>query len=83
MNNVYVNGMNYGFDPVAFMERLPLARVVEIHVAGHEHLAEDGLIIDTHGAPVVDPVAGPPGLGGGPDGPGSRSCWSATTTCPA
>jgi uncharacterized protein (UPF0276 family) len=56
VNNVYVNAKNYGFDSVAFMERLPLGRVVEIHVAGHEYFAEDELIIDTHGAPVVDPV---------------------------
>jgi uncharacterized protein (UPF0276 family) len=56
VNNVYVNALNYGFDPVAFLERLPLARVVEIHVAGHERFEEDALVIDTHGAPVVDPV---------------------------
>lgn len=56
VNNVYVNANNYGFDPLAFLERLPLGRVVEIHVAGHEHWPEDGLIIDTHGAPVIDPV---------------------------
>jgi len=56
VNNVYVNAQNYGFDPVAFMARLPLGRVVEIHVAGHERFEEDDLIIDTHGAPVIDPV---------------------------
>jgi uncharacterized protein (UPF0276 family) len=56
VNNVYVNAENYGFDAVAFMERLPLHRVVEIHVAGHEHDAEDGLLVDTHGADMVDPM---------------------------
>jgi uncharacterized protein (UPF0276 family) len=56
VNNVFVNGQNYGFDPVAFLERLPLGRVVEIHVAGHTYVPEDELLIDTHGAPVVDPV---------------------------
>jgi uncharacterized protein (UPF0276 family) len=56
VNNAYVNAKNYGFEPVGFLERLPLGRVVEIHVAGHEYFAEDELIIDTHGAPVVDPV---------------------------
>jgi uncharacterized protein (UPF0276 family) len=56
VNNVYVNARNYGFDPTAFMERLPLGRVVEIHVAGHERFAEDDLLIDTHGAPVIAPV---------------------------
>jgi uncharacterized protein len=56
VNNVYVNAQNYGFDAAAFLARLPLGRVVEIHVAGHERFAEDELIIDTHGAAVVDPV---------------------------
>lgn len=56
VNNVHVNAQNYGFDAIAFMKRLPLERVVEIHVAGHERYEEDELIIDTHGAPVVDPV---------------------------
>jgi hypothetical protein len=56
VNNVYVNALNYGFDAIAFLERLPLAEVVEIHVAGHERFEEDALVIDTHGAPVVDPV---------------------------
>jgi hypothetical protein len=56
VNNVYVNAQNYGFDPFAFLRALPLHRVVEIHVAGHEHDAEDGLLIDTHGADMVDPV---------------------------
>jgi uncharacterized protein len=56
VNNVYVNAQNYGFDARAFMARLPLGRVVEIHVAGHERYDEDELIIDTHGAAVIDPV---------------------------
>ena len=56
VNNVHVNALNYGLDPVAFLERLPLSRVVEIHVAGHERFEEDALVIDTHGAPVVAPV---------------------------
>ncbi len=56
VNNAYVNAQNYGFDARDFMARLPLGRVVEIHVAGHERFPEDDLIIDTHGAPVVSPV---------------------------
>jgi len=56
VNNVHVNAQNYGFDPFAFLRGLPLHRVVEIHVAGHEHDAEDGMLIDTHGADMVDPV---------------------------
>jgi uncharacterized protein (UPF0276 family) len=55
VNNVYVNAQNHGFDPYAFIAGLPLERVVEIHVAGHEAL-ESGLLLDTHGEKIADPV---------------------------
>ena len=55
VNNVYVNSLNHGFDPYAFIAELPLERVIEIHVAGHTRNSS-GLTIDTHGAPVCDPV---------------------------
>ena len=55
VNNVYVNSLNHGFDPRAFIAALDLRRVVEIHVAGHTRQAS-GLVLDTHGAPVADPV---------------------------
>ncbi len=56
VNNVYVNSMNHGFDPDVFIGRLDLERVAYIHVAGHTFFPEDNIIIDTHGAPVVDNV---------------------------
>lgn len=56
VNNVYVNALNDGFDPIDFLERMPLDRVVEIHVAGHERSEEDDILLDTHGAGMVDPV---------------------------
>jgi uncharacterized protein (UPF0276 family) len=55
VNNVYVNSKNHGFDPEAFIAALDLSRVVEIHVAGHA-LRPSGLLLDTHGASVADPV---------------------------
>jgi len=55
VNNVYVNSVNHGFDARAFIAALDLRRVVEIHVAGHSRKAS-GLVLDTHGAPVADPV---------------------------
>ena len=55
VNNVYVNSRNFGFDPKAYMDELPLERVCYLHVAGH-FSETDGLLIDTHGAPVVDSV---------------------------
>jgi uncharacterized protein (UPF0276 family) len=55
VNNVYVNAMNHGFDPYAFIAALPLARVVQLHVAGH-YLRPDGQRIDTHAEPVCEEV---------------------------
>ncbi|HEY6725595.1 MAG TPA: DUF692 domain-containing protein [Polyangiaceae bacterium] len=57
VNNVYVNAQNHGFDARQFILDLPLERVVQLHVAGHSPSAWDPeLMIDTHGAPVCDPV---------------------------
>ncbi|MCU0835680.1 MAG: DUF692 domain-containing protein [Chromatiaceae bacterium] len=55
VNNIYVNSINHGYDPVAFLEALPGERVVYAHVAGHYVEAAD-LRVDTHGADVIDPV---------------------------
>lgn len=55
INNVYVNSQNFGFDPYKYLEKLPLDRVNYLHVAGH-HVENDGFIVDTHGAAVIDPV---------------------------
>jgi len=54
VNNVYVNAINHGFDPVEFIDGLPAQRVRQIHLAGHTALPN--CIIDTHDAPVADPV---------------------------
>jgi uncharacterized protein (UPF0276 family) len=56
VNNVHVNACNFGFDAWAFIEALPLDRVVEIHVAGHLFVPDRGIIVDTHGADVIQPV---------------------------
>lgn len=55
VNNVYVNSQNFAFDPLAYLDALPLDKVGYMHVAGH-YVESDGLIIDTHGAQVIDPV---------------------------
>ncbi|RJS19348.1 hypothetical protein DRW03_23265 [Corallococcus sp. H22C18031201] len=54
VNNVYVNAMNHGYDARAFVDALPLERVVQIHLAGHE--VRPDVLIDTHGASVCDEV---------------------------
>jgi len=55
VNNVYVNSVNHRYDPLEFMHAMPTERIVYLHVAGHYNQAED-LIVDTHGADVIDPV---------------------------
>jgi uncharacterized protein (UPF0276 family) len=56
VNNVYVNSLNHGFDAIEWLEQVDMDRVVQLHVAGHEYRQEDGLTIDSHGAPVLHPV---------------------------
>lgn len=55
VNNIYVNSVNHRYDPVQFLRALPGERIAYIHTAGHYVEAED-LIVDTHGANVIDPV---------------------------
>ena len=35
VNNIYVNSVNFGYDPEAFLDGLPGERAVYIHIAGH------------------------------------------------
>lgn len=55
VNNIYVNSVNFRFDSIDYLRRMPAERIVYMHVAGHYQEAPD-LIIDTHGADVIDPV---------------------------
>lgn len=55
VNNVFVNSINHGYDPREFLGQLPSERIVGLHVAGH-FVERDDLLIDTHGAPVVERV---------------------------
>ena len=55
VNNIYVNSVNHGYDAAEFLSRIPGDRALYIHVAGHYNEAED-LLVDTHGADVIDPV---------------------------
>jgi uncharacterized protein (UPF0276 family) len=55
INNIYVNAVNHRYDPVEFMQALPAERIAYAHIAGHYNEADD-LIVDTHGADVIDTV---------------------------
>ena len=66
VNNAYVNATNFGFDIDTWMRTVPLDRVVQMHVAGHDWYTEkdwestdsreNALIVDTHGNDVCDDV---------------------------
>lgn len=55
VNNIYVNSVNHRYDAESFLAALPSKRIVYGHIAGHYDEADD-LIVDTHGADVIDPV---------------------------
>lgn len=54
VNNVYVSSFNHGFDPFEYVDRVPVDRVVQIHLAGHTNKGTH--ILDTHSDHVVDEV---------------------------
>ncbi len=54
VNNIYVSSYNHQFDAKVFIDGVPASRVQQIHLAGHHNHGD--YIIDTHDAPVIDPV---------------------------
>lgn len=59
VNNVMVSAVNHGLDPVAYIDRFPLDRVGEIHLAGYDETVDsagDRLLIDAHGSAVSTDV---------------------------
>lgn len=55
VNNIYVNSVNHQYDALSYLQALPSKRIAYGHVAGHYNEADD-LIVDTHGADVIDAV---------------------------
>ena len=55
VNNIYVNSINHNYDAIKYLQSMPADRIAYGHVAGHYNEAED-LIVDTHGANVIEPV---------------------------
>ena len=59
VNNVFISATNLNLSPHAYIDAYPLDAVGEIHVGGHAEDHDDHgapLLIDSHGAAVVDPV---------------------------
>ncbi len=54
VNNIYVNSINHQYNAEDFLNAIPSERINYIHIAGHYQEADD-LLIDTHGADIIDP----------------------------
>ena len=54
VNNVYVSCYNHRLDAKAYIDALPLDKVIQIHLSGHSNMGTH--IIDTHDDHVVDEV---------------------------
>ena len=54
VNNVHVSARNHGFDARAYLDAIPVDRVGQMHLAGHTDCGTH--LLDSHDAPVCDPV---------------------------
>jgi uncharacterized protein len=54
VSNLYANSHNHRYDPLAFLDRLPLERIAYVHVGGG--IERDGVYHDTHTDPVQPAV---------------------------
>ena len=48
--NLYANSQNHGYEPIQFLNEIPLERVVQIHVIGGRW--DSGVLVDSHSAPT-------------------------------
>lgn len=54
VNNIYVSSRNHGFDPLDYINKIPMERVLQIHLAGHTD--KGTYLLDTHDDYVKDEV---------------------------
>lgn len=54
VNNIYVSSINHSFNALDYINYVAPERVAQIHLAGHSN--HGNYIIDTHDAPIVQPV---------------------------
>lgn len=54
VTNLYINSVNHGYDPLKFLDQIPLERVAQLHfVGGHE---QAGVLMDSHSRPTPPEV---------------------------
>lgn len=58
LHNLYANALNFNFDPVDFIARIPPERIAAIHLAGGKWIGAHGArrLLDDHLHDVPDPV---------------------------
>lgn len=58
VNNVYLSARNLGYSAESYIDAVPAAAVMEIHLAGHtpDPQLGDALLVDSHDAPVAPAV---------------------------
>jgi uncharacterized protein (UPF0276 family) len=54
INNVYVSAFNHHFDPRNYIDAIPIERVQQFHLAGHNNYGD--YIVDTHDQAIIDAV---------------------------
>lgn len=54
VNNVYVSSRNHGFDPIEYLNKIPIERILQYHLAGHTDKGD--YCLDTHDNYVCDAV---------------------------
>jgi uncharacterized protein (UPF0276 family) len=54
VTNLHTNAINHGFDPIEWLDRLPIDRVVQLHFAGGEW--QGGRLVDSHARPAPPEV---------------------------
>ena len=78
--NVYANARNHGWDPLAYLDRLPLERLAYVHVAGG--VERGGLYHDSHAASRSRPRCSGCWKSSRRVSPCPGCSWSATTASP-
>ena len=61
VSNVFLSGHNMGFDPYEYIDAFPAAAIGELHLGGFTPEADEAtpgaeVFIDTHAAPIAEPV---------------------------
>ncbi len=54
LNNLYVNHKNLGYDIQSYLKKLPIERIKQLHLGGHEQRGD--FLVDTHGSAICDAV---------------------------